>query len=359
MSDIPVEGTLARPLRLDPFQRIIEVHFGGGIGVLTFDAPEGVQITFEPVGSSSMVAKHLGDVIERKDFAKFDDDTGSNHPAPVSLLIADPMILQTLYGEGDTHWQVGILMPSPGPDPGFHNSPSNFPPFDFTPPANTFPDPRWTEYSGIYRHEKAAFLEHPDTRWIEVPDLSALGDDTLTTGLTIQSPFGPGDNWQELHYGEDQSYFYKLVLREPPQFTFLGAPVFDTIQELGPLMKGNIGYALQFNLFEPRAPAPWGLGEVLVNGNPGRKAVRHIYFLDFQVIKDGVVTVRGPGGRADDHLPSGYNMVFVFQLFGGSTKFTVRALQVESSAPASYNQSKTFPYTQEGELLKINRAGFV
>lgn len=53
MSDLPSEGTLARPLRLDPFQRIIEVGWGGKIGILevTSDTFDVTEVTSEdPLG---------------------------------------------------------------------------------------------------------------------------------------------------------------------------------------------------------------------------------------------------------------------------------------------------------------------
>lgn len=365
MSDIPVEGTLARPLRLDPFQRVIAVQFGRGIGVLTVDLPEGITLHFDP--TSSMMPHHsAGDVIGRADFAKFDDETGTGHSAPVSLLVTDKMVLGTLYGEGDRKWAVRKLFRGPGTDPGFHVNPSPFPPDEGLQP-NGFPNERWEEYRDTYEEEKRHFLERPDRRWIEVADLKTLGDDTLPTG-PAQIYFGPGETWHDLNYGHLSLSHYELVPFVPPRFNIFGVRQYDTIvADRDAVADGNLGYAFtySFNIFEANRPAPWGVGEEEVAGNPGRKAIRLIYFLDFDVIDKeaaaGVmnnVTVSNPDAADDPLLPS-FDIVFVFQLFGGGTKFTVRQLQVESDAPATYNQSKTFPYNEGGELFKINRQGFV
>lgn len=48
MSDPPVEGTLAKPLRLDPFQRLIEVQWGGPVGWLECIGPDRSNPLLEP-----------------------------------------------------------------------------------------------------------------------------------------------------------------------------------------------------------------------------------------------------------------------------------------------------------------------
>lgn len=365
MSDLPVEGARAHPLRMGMGQRIVEVHFGGGIGVLTVDAPDGVRLSFKianadgtdpsEADAANMASKTAGDIIERKDFARFDDGTGPK-PAPVSLLITDPMILKTLYGEGAKHWGVGAMMRSPGPDPGKHVMPSSFAPGGLVP--NVFPNPDWVDYSKNYKDQKDKFTKE-GSRWIEVGDLLGLGKDTLTSGLP-QRLFGPGETWKDLHYGSIQTFFYQLVPYEPPRFTFGGAPQFQTIYNPGDIVPGNIGYAPQFDIFEQQRIAPWGLGENVVNGNPGRKAVRHIYFLDFQVVKDKKVTVKSAGERADPQIPGGVEIRLQLELFGGSTKFTLMPMEVKGDKPATFGPlAKSFPYTQSGELIYIDRKGFV
>jgi hypothetical protein len=360
---LPVEGTLAHPLRLDPFQRIVEVQFGRGIGVLSIDLPEGISPRFEPT-ASQMQHHAAGDVIARKDFAKFDDETGSGHKAPVSQLVTDKMVLGTLYGEGDKKWAVRKIVRGFGDDPGFHVSPSPFPPDTGLQP-NGFPNGTWQAYRDFYNDQKAKFLEKPGHRWIEVADLRSLGPDTLPTG-DAQIYFGPGETWAALNYGQIDLSHFALVPYVPPRFNIFGVQQYNTILADRDLRAdGSVGYApYGFNIFEPVRVAAFGVGEEESAGSPGRKAVRLIYFLDFEVIDKGVeagaanpVAVSNLGG--DDPMLPSFEMVFVFQLFGGGTKFTVEALNIASDRAATYNQRKTFPYQQAGELFKVNRQGFV
>lgn len=362
MSDLPVEGTRAHPLRMGLGQRIVAVQFGGGIGVLTVDRPDGIRLSFDPPYGYMPGDKAVGDVISRQDFAKLDTSESRGLPAPISLLTtARPLVIATLYGEGDKHWAVVRVLLSPGADPGQHVRPSPFPP-DMGLQANTFPNPQWSDYTRFYDDEKSKFLRKPNSRWVEVLDLKSLSDDVLITG-DAQIYYGPGDSWQRLNYGLIENSYFHLIPYVPPRTNIFGVQQYDTvILGRGVFIPGNLGYAPQFEIFEPRKAAPFGLGQQEVNGNPGRKAIREIYFLDFEVIKDGVVTVRSEGQNPPDPLmPDGFTMAFRLRLFGGGTRFTLGALDVEPVAPAtaSYTQRKAFPYTQAGQLLQINRRGFV
>lgn len=360
MSDLPVYGTRASPLRMGPGQRIVAVQWGGGIGVLTVDMPQGYRVRFAPIDKAYTDVKARGMTIGRADFAKYHD--GEDKPAPVSLLTTpSPMILGVLYGEGDTHWGVFRVMRSYGPDPGQHVNPSPFPPGGLE--ADTHPNLAWDEYRRLYNEEKDKFLAKPgERRWIEVADLKSLGDDTLIGG-DARRYFGSADSWQNLDYGEVALYWYELVPYEPPRFNILGAPQFNTVfRDIDARAPGNIGYQPNgFTLFHPVAPAPWGLGETLVAGNPGRKAVREVYLLDFQVIRDTEIVVSSDGEGPDEHLAEGYTVRYALRLFGGGAKFKVEALGVTPVAPAaaSYSQTKSFPYTRSGELFRVNRQGFV
>ena len=58
MSDIPRMGSLASPVRLDQYQRIIEVGWQSGWGVLTIDYPEGQNIFLDSHSDWQYPAPH-------------------------------------------------------------------------------------------------------------------------------------------------------------------------------------------------------------------------------------------------------------------------------------------------------------
>src|SRR5712691_7471319 len=81
MADIPIEGSIARPVSLDPFQRIVEVNWGSApILVMNIDGGFGYYITFaidptadpnfaDPPASIGVISK---DAYRR--FSKYDPD---------------------------------------------------------------------------------------------------------------------------------------------------------------------------------------------------------------------------------------------------------------------------------------------
>lgn len=356
------QGNAAHPVKLnDHFfgPKIKEVHWGGIIGVLIVDIPEGIIPTFaDPLFSSLMNSKAIGDIVTHEDFAKYTDGTGE-HPSPISELLRPKIELSTLYGEGNRAWAVRALMRGFGADPGENVRPSPFPPDEGIPP-NHFPNPIWEAYRDDYNRAKSDFLrDHPEGRWIEVADLRSLGSDTLITG-PARAYFGPGETWADLDYGEIALYHYELQPYVPPHYTIFGVQAYRTVLvDIDARAPGNIGYApYGFNSFEAVRIASWGIGEEEVAGNPGRKAIRIIYFFDFKIIEDQIISV-SMVGTGVDHNISSYLVKFRFALFGRATKFTLTNNLFTVDHPASYDQTKSFPYTQAGELFKVNKRGFV
>jgi hypothetical protein len=368
MANTSYTGTTNDPVQLDPWQQVVGFKWGGNIGVLIIDFPEGIRFNFDPLFSSYMINKRVGDIIGIMDFARFND----TEPAPISFLVRDKIILSTLYGEGDRKWVIRRLIRSAGMDPGNHVSPSPFPPDEGLQP-NSFPNLIWQEYKDFYEEQRTRFFhDHPEGRWIEVADLKSFGDDTLVAG-PAQTLYGPGETWDELHYGEVALYHFELVPYDPPRYNIFFVQQYNTIlANPDGRAPGNIGYApYGFNPFEAVKLAPFGIGEEEVAGNPGRKAIRQIYFFDFNVIDKPavppppvpapkpIISVSMTGNEADDKITSGYNVRFRFQLFSSSTKFTLTENSVTGNPPGTYDQQQIFPYTQTGTLFRIDDKGFV
>lgn len=349
-------GTDRNPVQLDPFQTIVDFNWGGGIGVLIVDYPDGIGFTFNPFTAFQTTPdKHVGDVITRDNFAHFEDSSGQ-HRAQISLLSRPPIILSTLYGEGDMHWLVGEILTQPGPDPGVTQREN---PFTCVTPPKAFPNPNWVEHKAHYDERKAYWIAQPHRRFLEVDDVLSLGDEILTSSISVQGLWGPGENWGELHYGLNARRHYELHQHVPLITTIFGCPWQDTLLITETTTNpGNIAFQW-FDLFTPTVTVGWGLGLIESAGNPGRKAVRKIYFFDFDVIKRDVVSVAMTNNGADEHLTGGYDVKFRFQLFPKSTRFTLTADSVTGNPVATYNQLKTFPYTQTGVLFRVDRKGFV
>jgi len=346
-------GTADNPLQLDPFQQVVEFNWGSNIGVLIIDFPDGITFNFDPFFASSTSHKTVGDIIEKKDFAKFTDGNGQ-HPAPISLLITDKIILSTLYGDGDDKWFANEIWRQPGPDPGSHNNPSAFPPNPLLP--NSFPNSDWSAYVTLYNSRRDFWNAKENSRWIEIDDVSTIGADTLTSGIA-QTYFGPGETWQDFHYGTNVYHHYELAPYDPPRYTFVGAQQYNTLFITDPPVPGS--KAVQwFDLFTERAVVGWGFGETISKGSPGRKAVRQIYFFDFDVIKEETIVLSMNSNRTDPQLPS-YSVKFRFQIFPQATKFTLTANSITGNPLSSYDKQKAFPYTTAGTLFRLNSKGFV
>lgn len=114
MSDgLPVEGTLAHPLRLDPYQRVIEVHWGGDIVIAEFtEFPEG-HINFQsldplPAIPLASATCPIGTDIPKKSYT----DVMFFEPTP-ALPVIDPL--------GGVHWYFFDLERVPLPIPVLNN----------------------------------------------------------------------------------------------------------------------------------------------------------------------------------------------------------------------------------------------
>jgi hypothetical protein len=76
VSELPVEGTLARPVRLDPFQRIIAVHWGG-FALLDITYTGGFPFGFSAETTQTVKSYSVGEIIAK---------TGVDAEAPLILV---------------------------------------------------------------------------------------------------------------------------------------------------------------------------------------------------------------------------------------------------------------------------------
>ncbi len=65
MSDLPIEGSLAHPVRLDPFQRIVGVQWASG-GWIEITYPDDFQFHFSPSETVTTAEYNIGDVIDKQ-----------------------------------------------------------------------------------------------------------------------------------------------------------------------------------------------------------------------------------------------------------------------------------------------------
>lgn len=151
------------PVRLDPFQRIIEVGWsGGGLGVLEVDMPQGVSLSFSPYGSTGIGPFADGATLVRADLV-----AEVNNVTPIAS-----SVLSNLYDEPEELWVIdSIIFPIS---------------FD-----STFGP-------GAYDAYKAGYVL-PDYRFEEPTDLRTLGTDVRPgTGL---SGYPSDGNWAGWDYG--------------------------------------------------------------------------------------------------------------------------------------------------------------
>src|SRR5712671_3695473 len=168
------QGDAAHPLNVNDhfFGPIIkEVHWGAGIGLLIIELPDSVTLTFNPA-AAYLWGKTPGDVIEKSDLL------GSLTYLPIS---ESTSIVRSLYGEGEKLWQAGIILNSPGADPGPHFGPDPFggpgAPFIF---LNNNAHDDWVGYTAVYATIKAQYEHVLRRRWIEIDDLKSISDDTFS-----------------------------------------------------------------------------------------------------------------------------------------------------------------------------------
>lgn len=151
------------PVRLDPFQRIIEVGWsGGGLGVLEVDMPEGVSLTFSPYSSTGIGPFSDGATLLRADLV-----AEVNGITPIAS-----SVLSNLYDEPEELWVIDSVIFPIGFDATFG--------------------------PGAYAAYKAGYVL-PDYRFEEPSDLRTLGADVRPGGALTGYPTD-GD-WADWDYG--------------------------------------------------------------------------------------------------------------------------------------------------------------
>ena len=293
MADPPVEGSVARPVSLDFFQNITEVHWGGAdpIGLLTVDLPDiGPNLWLDPI-ILGMNGTDLGDVVQSP--FGFSSDGVTTHPEPVVRLAfngAAPILRVLLDGIADGAWIIEAMMPQPGPFPTNLGFSGILPPH----PAAT-PEAHWEAYAtgtgiGQYGGFKAGYLAAGSGyRFVEVADLKSLGADTIMgrTGY-----YGPDSRhtWADTTYGlwflwRDGIPFHQDPSNVRLTTDFLGIPTyFDFAPNLiydDPITL-NFGVQ-QFDLYAPRVQVGWGLGERFSRGDKVN-LLRLTFFIDFKYL---------------------------------------------------------------------------
>jgi hypothetical protein len=160
MSDLPAEGTFARPLRLDPWQRLYAVHWSSGrYGVLEITAPEGLTFLF---GAYSPTGTLTGE-FRRADIM-----------SAIAEIHFDNPTLATLYDVTDFSYLIGTVV---------------FP--DRVPP-----DP--------FAYETIRASIHAPDRFVEVTDLRTLSNKEFPyqiggwpTDGNWSDPAFPWENWSD------------------------------------------------------------------------------------------------------------------------------------------------------------------
>jgi hypothetical protein len=355
MSDPPIEGSLARPVSLDPFQNITNVSWGGGIAVLSIDAPDSVFLTIDP--SPSYLSKVLGDTIARADFTQ--------GVSSVFTLGSEP-ILRKLYG-GEEHklWDIIEKIRVPGDDPGSDTLKYQFMIIaggsgGITPDnIDDGPHKSWETYATYYDLKKAKYDGIKGSRWVVVSDLASLGTDTVYGAYEI----GPKKKytWGNYPYIVDSSYGYFKQRLESTTTNMFGMTIqhwvndyFDDPQPLNNLVQ------IAYSQFRPSKPTSWGLGEMEDDTQePILNLVRRIYLLDFKILKGDSVAISNDDARRDDKLGE-LDMVFQLTFYPGGTAFTVAADSLTADHEAVVPVvSRTASYYKSGALFTIDRKGFV
>lgn len=152
-------------VRLDPWHRIVNVGWGGQIGVLQVTMPDGIDFTFSPFEALPIGPLADGEAIEAADL------TGSVNEVQLS----GSTVVANLYDETETLWIIDSVV---------------------------FPDSPFSS-EAEYDAYKAGYVP-PDQRFQEVADVRTLGTDVRpgagidTTPPSAWPPDGTWSSWA--HY---------------------------------------------------------------------------------------------------------------------------------------------------------------
>lgn len=212
MANEPVMGSAAHPVRLDPYQRIIEVGWGGRFAVLEITAPEGISFLF---GHYDLTGSLGG---------TFTKDAVINAVMQISL---DNPVLGNLYDTTQVYYLIGtVVFPDRvPPDPFAYDTikasihaPNRFvEPTDLrTLSSNEFPyqiegwptDGNWGDPAFPWGH-------WADGRPAYLP--ASSGADPSAPGYYINPNWGLGEAYRESRFRRDfVKYAFLLDFRTGP-----------------------------------------------------------------------------------------------------------------------------------------------
>jgi hypothetical protein len=312
-------GTVENPVRLDPYQRIIEVGWSvGRFGILEITAPDGIAFDFgkfttgnPPVESDYISTGSLSGEFLSKDVI--------NQIMDISL--TDPEGGE-LYHKTDVFYLIGTVI-----------FPDRVPPDPFA-----------------YEIIKAGI--HSPNRFVEPVDLRTLGKDEF--------PYRIG-GWPDDGNWGDPGFPWGTWSDGRPSYL----PASSGADPAAP------GYYVNPN---------WGLGEAYQEAIRQRNERKYAWLLNFtkshlavppltqdvEGIDKGTLSLSIKGPSVDDDL-GGYTMSIVLRMFSPRGRFTVGAKTVTAKklAPSEealvpiLTQTKSASYDQSGVIAHITRAGFV
>lgn len=322
-------GSVKNPARSDyPFVRIVEVGWGGPIGILSIDYPEGISFNFSPDMPAAIGPYAPNAVIPRADYNGSPPDPtfkvfaiGTTVPgAPLATLYD---LISTVY----LYFAPGgaSCCGSPGESCDLFG-----PPEDLNPALSAF-----------------------------LTRLHAAGYTELSSGINLVMGSGPSN----LNAPIIDSFGFP-VLRPPdvhpggslPGFADFAVASSQTLYSMSTTVPVPFEAC---NVDDPANYLETAWAVVQHDEETKRDAIRTFWLINFKNEKS-TLEISNALPATDPNLPGGYNMTAKLDIYPAGAQLSIASdvRSILSDAPAIVSQSRTAPYDAAGTLWSIKQTGF-
>jgi hypothetical protein len=309
-------GSVQNPARsYYPFVRIVEVGWGGGIGILQIDFPSGIDFTFMPDSPGFLPAYSANEIIPVADYK---DEKIDELQIPGS-----GRSIQTLYTDVPTYYYFIAASAQCCGSPGLE--------------CDAPPD---------LSAQLGSEITHAQSKGFTVID----------SGITVvmgNGPSNPGEN----------------------RYSSWGAPVLRPADVNSPVVLvgyDRVGSASQ-TLYDPgpvsdvfsacNVDDPNNFNNdawYIIKYTVSRSTIRQFWLINFKNEKEQI-DISNAGPTPDPNLPGGANITATLNIYGAGVVLTVSedGNSINSSTPPLISQQKIASYDAAGTLFSITKTGFV